>query len=357
MQLQFLHDFVEARPDSAAARLARWIEDLEYVYPGNCVRTNVGHANTIEIGGSLEYELRTFDVRKAEIDCDIAGISASVTTRLDDFVSPYAEQNETGNAPVVSSLTTGERFVCLAAAVRDGKSFEEQRLSDSKSRSRGPPVVKKLSRGVFAVSWAPSRAGEFLLHMKVDGHDINGSPVQVVVTAPAGVAATTKPALAAKTQAVQVDDDREDEEMETAPERLVCVCDEGLVLRAGTSLETIEMGKVGKGAVVESTGEVQHNAEGRWVRVAQSTVDQFVDADLRFMDTWAPVFFYDAFGGEQFLGTADAGAQPPDVLAAATTGGMFEEMCVTTNAGRCARDRGNGASTGWAGGAGSAVHS
>ena len=233
-------------------------------------------------------------------------------TRLDDFVSPYAEGSDVEPAAPVTSTVTGERFVCAAASLLDGVSFEEQREQDSKTRSRGPPVVKKLGSSLFGVTWVPSRAGEFLLHLKVNGQDISGSPVKVTVTATA--AAIDKPSAktaSTRSRATQVDDGLADEEMQTASERLYCTSGDGLVLRAGPSLDTIEMGKVGKGASIECTGEVLHSEEGRWVRVAQATVDQFVDADLRFMDTWAPVFFYEAFGGELCLSSADPSAKDP----------------------------------------------
>ena len=72
-------------------------------------------------------------------------------------------------------------------------------------------------------------------------------------------------------------------------------------LFGGTSTETIEMGTVLRDKEIHVTGDVEENDEGTWLKLAQESVDEYVEADLRFMDTWVQLSSPPSAGGIKFL--------------------------------------------------------
>ena len=308
MQKQFLADFVDNVPDTAGARLARWIEDLNYALPANCIREFLSGSSEVALGETFRYRVLTFDASKSPIDAPISSLAARVVSRLEDLRSPYEGDVHKKDAFCINART-GEQYCCVPDAVFHDLSFEEHRLR-LQSHRPGPPLVTKSAPGQFTVMWSPARAGSFLFHLEVDGQDISGSPFEISVK--------PSPVVDSKAEeqvfSMQLDDENEDQVMQLPPCAYVSLVPD-LVIQGGPSRDTIEMGRVPMSTVLQTTGELESTEDGVWVKLAQAAVDLFVDADFRFMDAWVPVLSLPAFGGVEFLRLVEAQAidQPKEV--------------------------------------------
>ena len=303
-ELQFLSDLIECRPGTAGARFANWVEDAVFVCPENCFRVGGDASNSVVLGDTFSFTLQTSDSKKQLIDCPEGTIVAHVRSRLDDPLDPYDKGQGKAAALLPMNSRTGQSFVCSPALLHDDVSPEEERYKFKYLPRPGPPKIIRTEPGNFKISWTPSREGTFLVEVKIDGKDVRDAPFEILVkpnVQNTGALGKSRDDDQSKLVLIDnVDYNNFDVNMSAGQSIYVCTVDIHRVF-GGTSTETIEMGTVLRDKEIHVTGDVEENDEGTWLKLAQESVDEYVEADMRFMDAWVQLSTPPSAGGIVFL--------------------------------------------------------
>ncbi|GAB6023050.1 hypothetical protein CHUAL_007142 [Chamberlinius hualienensis] len=273
----FLKDFVAASPGTSGGRLARWLQPDSYVEPKHCeisfrdelrcgwttiitVSTKDQYKDVV-LAPNLKVEVKAVPIDKRDHTIEDSNRKMPRISKPDSL---SFGGNPSPNISIPYEVTVKDRMRYHAITMMkifDNYSFEELRYTTpAVKRPSENMMVRANIDGTFSCSWTPGSAGWYLLHVSIDGFEIENAKRVEVKEPPRGVTPPTQD-LSKK--------------LGNLPNyklrKFVGKNSSGLRVRAHPSLQSQQIGMLQVHGVISFIDEL-HNDDGIWVRLTRESI-------------------------------------------------------------------------------------
>ncbi|EDQ87112.1 uncharacterized protein MONBRDRAFT_33522 [Monosiga brevicollis MX1] len=305
---QFLRDFVDCTPKSSGARLARWLRAGPAIDAAQCSRQD--HANFGDQAGSTSVTTAESKVVRFRSPVDFivhtrdqhGELLHHPLTRVGvHIVYPDASEAEQEGGQTLSEIVDS-----TAPVTKDGCCYKNifSHLSFSPEEARLQHMMsgellasaELLEEAKYQVKFVPRHLGTCLVHVTVDGTDIEGSPFCYKVEPNREmIMVSAEDAVADRT-----DDPEYANEVSMKPTASKYRVVRPVTIYAGANDEALELGTLIKGFKLEAI-KICSNEQGNWIQLNMSAVRKFVSEEMHHLEAWVPEMQRGVAGDAIFL--------------------------------------------------------